>query len=209
MIPASSVTPQILTNGARAAAVMSTGSRPAATKRAGGGRGIGRAHQRLADQRRIEPGRAPARDGRRVANPQFRDGEPVAGDELPQPHGLLRIDVQRPQIPVVDPDQAPVGRQRRLDLPRVVGLDEGLQPEVARLCRETCQPRGRVEHREEQHEVGPGSPEEIELPGIDDEILGEDGDRNGRPAPQRRSSTEPPNQCGSHSTEMTEAPPAA
>ena len=57
-----------------------------------------------------------------------------------------------------------------------MGLDQRLQPEVARLGDELGEARRRVEDREQQHEVGAGGAEEVELPGIDDEVLGEDRD---------------------------------
>ena len=37
-----------------------------------------------------------------------------------------------------------------------------------------------MQDREQQHEVGPGGPEEVELPRIDDELLGQDGHGDGR-----------------------------
>ena len=77
-----------------------------------------------------------------------------------------------------------------LELAGVVRLDERLQAEVPRLRDEPRQALRRVEDGEQQHEVGPGSPEEVELPGIDDELLGEHRDRRprrGRPAGRPRS----------------------
>ena len=163
-------------------------------ERPGGGGRICRAHQRLADERGVEPGRAPAGDGRRVPHAGLRDRQAVARDQLAQPHGLLRVHLERPEVAVVDPDEPGVRAQRRLDLPRVVRLHQRLEAEVPCLRRQPGEPRRRMEHREEQDEIGPGSPEEVELPGIDDEVLGEHGDgdrRRGRPGgrrPSRRTS---------------------
>ena len=50
---------------------------------AGGGGRVGGAHQRLAHERRVEPGGAPAGDGRGVADPGLGDGQAIAGDQRP------------------------------------------------------------------------------------------------------------------------------
>ena len=59
-------------------------------------------------------------------------------------------------------------------------LDERLQPQVPCLRDQPRQAPLRVEHGQQQDEVGPGGPEELELPGIDDELLGEDRDGDRR-----------------------------
>ena len=87
-------------------------------------------------------------------------------------------------------------------------LDERLEPERQRPLDEARESPGRVEDREQQHEVGAGGAEERQLDLVDDEVLGEDRDATAART-ARRSSTEPPNQCGSHSTEIAAAPPAS
>ncbi len=65
-----------------------------------------------------------------------------------------------------------------------------------------------MEDGEQQHEVRAGGAQQRQLPRVDDEFLGEHRDADCG-ADGARSSTEPPNQCGSHRTEMAAAPPAS
>ena len=179
--PAASVTPQILTNGARSSAARSSGSRPAAAN-AGGCRGrIGRAHQGLADERRVEAQRPPAGDRGRVADARFGDDEAIVRHELAQAHRPLGVDRQRPQVAVVEADQAGTGRERPLELPLVVRLDERLQPKVQGGSDQAPEARRRVEAGQQQDEVRPGRPQQGQLARIDDELLGQDRDADGRP----------------------------
>ena len=101
-------------------------------ERRGHGLRVAGTHQRLADQRGVEPGRPPASDGRGVANAGLRDGQPVAGDRVPERDGPLRVHVQRPEVPVVDPDDAGVrtraptpARGRRAPPPAAPGQGPG------------------------------------------------------------------------------------
>ena len=80
---------------------------------------------------RVEPERAPAGDRRGVADARLGDDEPVVRDELAQADGPLGVDVERPQVAVVEADQAGAGRERALELALVVGLDERLEAELA------------------------------------------------------------------------------
>ena len=106
-IPAASVTPQILTNGRAGVGGEVDGVAAGGDERAGGGGRIGGAHQRLADERGVEPGRPPAGDGRGVADARTRrSARRSPGISVPQPHGPLRVHVERPQVAVVDPDRA-------------------------------------------------------------------------------------------------------
>ena len=87
-------------------------------------------------------------------------------------------------------------------------LDQRLEPELHRTRHQARQPPGRMQDSQQQHEVRSGGPQQGQLARIDDEVLGEDRDATAART-ARRSSTEPPNQCGSHRTEMTAAPPAS
>jgi hypothetical protein len=57
-----------------------------------------------------------------------------------------------------------------------VRLDERLEAEVAGGRRQPGEARRGVEDGEEEDEIGAGRAEELELPGVDDELLGEDRD---------------------------------
>ena len=61
--PAASVTPQIFTNGRRATLAGSSGGGAGGDEGAGGGGRVAGSHERLADERAVEPERAPAGDG--------------------------------------------------------------------------------------------------------------------------------------------------
>ena len=156
------------------------GRAPAATNARAAAAGSARAHQRLADERGIEA-RSRA-SGRR--SPVSRTPDSATAIRSPGTSSRSRTarsgstsSVRRSRllIPTIRAPDASGG----LELAGVVRLDERLQAEVARLADEPRQALRRVEDREQQDEVGPGSPEEVELPGVDDELLGEHrhGDR--------------------------------
>ena len=134
-LPASP-TPQIFTNGpARdVRRIVGHGARRRRTS-ARRGRRVAGANEGLADERGVEALRAPAGDGRRVADPRFGDDEPVVGHEVPQPAGTVRVDHEGPQVAVVDADQARVGLEREPQLALVVRLDERLEAERERARR--------------------------------------------------------------------------
>ena len=130
--PSASVTPQILTNGRRATLAGSAGSRPAATNAAAPAAGIDRPHQRLADERAVEPAApASARPSPAPGHPDSAMTSRSSGTSSRRRPGTLGVDVERPQVAVVEPDQARARRERALELASVVGLDQRLQPEVA------------------------------------------------------------------------------
>ena len=175
-----SPTPQIFTNGRRATLAGSVGDAPARDERPCRRDRVGRAHQRLADERAIEALRPPARDRGGVADAGFGDDETVVGDEVPKPAGALRIDDERSQVAVVDADEPRVGLERQPELALVVRLDERLETEGERPLHERAQATlRRVQDRQQQHGVGAGRPQQLELARVDDELLGQDRDGDG------------------------------
>ena len=123
--------------------------------------------------------------------------------------GAIDVDVERPQVAVVEPDEAGPGRERPVELAVVVDLDERLEPELEGLRDEAGQAARRVEDREQQDEVRAGRAEQRQLELLDDEVLGQDRDADRRPDRAAGRRREPPNQCGSHRTEIAGAPPAS
>ena len=94
---------------------------------------VAAAHELLADERGVEAQRPPSAEDRRVADAGLGDDDAVGRDPLAQPVGEPLVDRQRPQVAVVDADDARVGRQGRVELAGVVRLDERLEAEVERL----------------------------------------------------------------------------
>ncbi len=154
---------------------------------AGGGEASGRGgrvggpHQGLPDEDGIEAEGAPAGHRRRVAHPGLGDDEPVGRYELAQPDGPLWIDGQGPQVAVVQADQPGRRGEGAVDLALVVRLDQRLEADRPGGRDEARQAGRRMEAGQEQDEVGPGGAQERQLPAIDDELLGQDRDADGRP----------------------------
>ena len=80
-----------------------------------------------------------------------------------------------------------------IHFPSIVRLDERLQADLASPIHEATQRPGRMEAGEQQDEIGTGRPQHRELDLLDDELLGEDRDRDGRAhgAKVRHRATEP------------------
>jgi hypothetical protein len=142
---------------------------------------VARPDERLADERGVEAHGPPAGDRRGVANTGLRDDDPVVGHEVAQPDRPLRVDVERPQVAVVEADQPRVRRERPLQLALVVGLDERLEADLQGTIDEGRELALRVQDREQQDEVGAGRAEVRQLDRLDDELLGEDRDAHRRP----------------------------
>ena len=179
-LPASPI-PQIFTSGRRATLAGSVGAAPAATKERTVAAGSPAPHERLADERAIEPLRPPAGDGLGGPDAGLGDHQPVVRHELAQPAGTVRIDVERPQVAVVDADQAGVGVERESQLALVVRLHERLEPERQRPLDELAQaacpgaaPRAAAPRPRRRARSS------VELARVDDELLGEDRDRHRR-----------------------------
>ena len=150
-----------------------------ANERAHRRRRIGGADERLADQGRVEAGRTPGGDRGRVAHAGFGHDEPIVGHQRSEADREARVDGQGPEVPVVDPDQAGVRGDGPGDLGFIVSLDERLEPDLEGPVDELCEAGGFMEHGQEQDEVRAGRPQVGQLDVLDDEVLGEDRDRDG------------------------------
>ena len=175
-------------------------------------RGCGRIRgpdERLADERAIEPERAPARDGRRLADARLGDDQPVVRDELAQSRRALDVHVERPQVAVVEPDEPRPGRERGVELPRVVGLDQRLEADLERALDEAARDASRGwSTASSSTRSAPAARSIGSWMSSTTKSLARTGTATAART-ARRSSTEPPNQCGSHRTEMAAAPPAS
>jgi hypothetical protein len=88
-----------------------------------------------------------------------------------------------------------------------VDFEQWLEAELQRPVDERGELAAGCSDGEEQHGVGPGRAQHVELATSTTNSLA----RTGTVTASRtrlRSSTEPPNQCGSQSTEIAAAPPA-
>ena len=207
--------PQILTNGAaavrgRVVAGPGTGAggHEAATRASTAAGSRAGAHELLAHERRVEAEGAPARSCAASRTPGFGDDEAVGRDLVAQPDGELGVVRERPQVAVVDADEPRVGGERGVQLARVVRLDERLEAEVEGRADE---PRERARVGAAQRAAAPRRRRRHAAAGSwrasTTNSLASTGSVVAARA-RARSSMEPPNQCGSTSTEMTDAPPA-
>ena len=146
-------------------------------------------HQRLATR---APSKPCARQRAVVSAERTRlgDHEPVVRHELAKPAGTVGVDLERPQVPVVDADESGGRVDREAQLAFVVGLHERLQPERQRALDEVARsPLPGSRTASSRTASAPASPQGLELTRVDDELLGEDGDRDRRAAARRSSTT--------------------
>ena len=143
-------------------------------ERPGCGLRVRGANQRLTDEDGVEAEGSPATHGRGFPDPGLGNHQPVLGHPCPKRRSPLRIDPERPEITVVEPDEPRPGRQGGLELALVVSLDERLQAEVQGALDEPGEPGPSMEDGEEEDEIRPGGAEDVELARLDDELLGQD-----------------------------------
>ena len=179
--PSASVTPQIFTNGAprdvgRIGRVRDPRRRRSGRRRPGPRRG-----RELRRRGRVEPDAHASGDGRGVADAGLGDDEAIVRDERAEADRPFRIDVERPKVAVVQPDDPGVGRERALELFLVVRLDKWLEADLQGTVDEAGEALRRMEHSKEQDEIRAGRAKMRQLDRLDDELLGEDRDRDRRP----------------------------
>ncbi len=181
--PAASVTPQILTNGRRATLAGSSGARPAATNAAAVAAGV-------AERTRASPTSA-------ASKPRARQRATVAGSRTPDSAMTRRSSGTSSRSRAARSRSTSSVRRSRLLRPMtraalssarsssrlVMDLDQRLHPELEGPRDESRQPARRMEHREQEHEIGAGRAKHRQLAFVDDELLGED--RNADHGPDR------------------------
>ena len=147
--------------------------------RADGGDRIRGAHERLADERAIEPERPPSRDRGWVADAGLGDHQAVIRDEGAHSIGSLRVHLEGPQVAIVDADQARIGCEGDVQLARIMGLHQRLHPEVQHRLNELAQPFRRMQNGKQEHQICARRPETRKLASIDHELLGQHRDAHG------------------------------
>ncbi len=178
--PRGSVTPQILTSGSRPSAA---GSCP--------GRGTAPADTNAATRAVTAAASVPARirssPMSAASKPSARQRRSSAGSRTPDSAMTMRScgmavrsvsavvvsTTQRPQVAVVDADEARIRGQRGIQLPRVVDLDERLQAQVQGAPDQAREASRGVQRGEQQHGVGARGAQDGQLARVDHELLGQ------------------------------------
>ena len=175
------MTPQILTNGRRATLAGSSGAAPAATNARAAAAG--------------SPARTSASPTSAPSNPSARQRATVRGSRTPDSAMTSRSSgTSSRSRPARSTSTSSVRRSRLLSPISRAPLasarsssraswtsTSGSRPTLERALDETGEPPGRVEDREQQHEVGAGGAEQRQLDLLDHEVLGQDRDRDRGP----------------------------
>ena len=154
---------------------------------------LGRAHQRLPDEGGVKPDRPPADQRSRLAHARLADHQPVLRHKRSQSQAVLGVDREGAEVAVVQADEASVGGEGGLELALVVDLDQRLEAELAGKTGEPGQLAGREDAGQQQDDVGSRGAQDGELALVDDELFGEDRERDCRPngAHVRHGAAEP------------------
>ena len=188
--PASSVTPQILTNGRRASVAGSPRSAAGGDERGDprGARGSAPRIELLAHERRVEPDRSPAADRGGLAQTGLRDDQAVPRHHVAQPDTGLgsTTSVRRSRL-LMPMMRASVASAASSSLSSWASTS-GSSPRSRAWRTSRASAAGRW--RKPAGARGPRRrPQHGQLPRVDDELLGQDGQRRppGRPAGPRRA----------------------
>ena len=116
--------------------------------------GIGRAHERRADEDRVGAGELRGRGLRAVRDAALGDDRPVARGARNEVELHGTVDLERAQVARVHADHLGVERNRACELVGVVRLDEQVEPEGVRLVHEQAGAPVVDVAQEEQRRVG-------------------------------------------------------
>ena len=176
---AARVMPQIFTK-TRAAI------RPPCSSRAGarpGRAGVGRAHEVLADEERVEAGAAQAPHVVAGGDAALRHRDHVVGDGGREAERGLQVDGQGLEVAVVDAHDRAADGEGAIELLAVVDLDQGVEAGLLGGLGELAQLGIREGGHDQEDGVGAGDPRLPDLVGIDDEVLAQDGQQGGGTGP--------------------------
>ena len=174
----------------------------------GRGRRLGRANERLADERTIESQRPPAGDRGRLADSRLGDDQPVVRHQLAKPRCTVHVDLERPQVAVVEPDEARPESSARSSSRGSWTSTSGSIPSSRVAATSRARRRAGWRTARSRTRSAPAARRTGSWRASTTNSLA----RTGMPTAARtarRSSTDPPNQCGSHRTEIAVAPPAS
>ena len=124
----------------------------------------------------------------RSAMPDSGDDQAIARHQRREPLGGREVDVEVPQVAIVDADDRRAERHRAAHLGRVMRLDQHVHAEPPRLVEDRRRFRIVEQRQDRQHRVGAVQARLRHLARVDDEVLGED--RAGKDAAHRREIVE-------------------
>src|SRR5439155_15837233 len=120
----------------------------------------------LANQGRIEPDRAPGAQEVGLANARLGDGQAVVWNLRAQSTAALGVDLEAPEVAVVDPDQPRAAGERALELSFVVCFDQRFEADVPGKVDQPGKATRRMENRQQQDDIGPGRAQQRQLTSI-------------------------------------------
>ena len=132
---------------------------------------IRRAHERLADEKRLDAARAQRGHVRRREDAALGHDELAGGNRRQEPERGRERHVERAQIAVVDADERRGEQERALELRAVVDLGQHRHAELARAGFERREPRIGERRHDQQDRVGADRARLRHLILVDDEIL--------------------------------------
>ena len=183
----SRVMPQILTPRARRTSKLAL-SRPSSSRQAASMSGARISVSPISTA--STPTRSSSSSCSRVEKPDSDTTVLPAGTSASSVVGALDVDAEVRQVAVVDPEHVGLDLERGLELALVVDLDERVEVERARLVQQALELVQLERGDDQQDRVGAGRGGLVELVGVDDEVLAQDGQRRRRRAPRagRRAS---------------------
>src|SRR5829696_2001393 len=141
--------------------------------------GVGRPHERLAHEHRVDPHAFELLDVGAGGDPRLGDHGLACGDVGEQLERAPEVDAEVRQVAVVDPHDVDVELERGLELALVVDLDERVEVELARLGVQLRELAGPERANHQQHRVGARHLGLDELVAVDGEVLAQHGQVGG------------------------------
>jgi len=93
---------------------------------------------------------------------------------------MRQVDLESPQVAIVDPNHLPLPARQQQEIAFVVGLHQRRESPLARRRRPARELGRRIERGDEQDRIRPCRDRPVELARIDDELLGDRRQSTGR-----------------------------